>query len=114
MGDPFETSKRVAEWIAKHPSPIKPWDIDELLRMVMDAPRYRMNTVVWNQVLSLLGKEHKLEVMFRALNHVSAWCMPAGRVSVQQLMTDEKAQLSTQLPDIHHHAQRLHGISASQ
>ena len=71
MGDPFETSKRVAEWIAKHPSPIKPWDIDELLRMVMDAPRYRMNTVVWNQVISLLGKEHKLEVMFRALNHVS-------------------------------------------
>lgn len=93
MGDPFETSKRVAEWIAKHPSPIKPWDIDELLRMVMDAPRYRMNTVVWNQVISLLGKEHKLEVMFRALNHVSVRALKVGRAAEQELIEDEKAEL---------------------
>jgi hypothetical protein len=71
QSDAFETSKRITEWIRDHPSPIKPWEVDELLRLVMDAPRYRMNTVCWNQVISLLGKEHKHETMFRSLNHVS-------------------------------------------
>ena len=70
QSDAFETSKRITEWIKDHPSPIKPWEVDELLRLVMDAPRYRMNTVCWNQVISLLGKEHKHETMFRSLNHV--------------------------------------------
>lgn len=71
QSDAYETSKRITEWIRDHPSPIKPWEVDELLRLVMDAPRYRMNTVCWNQVIALLGKEHKLETMFRSLNHVS-------------------------------------------
>lgn len=70
--DAFETSRRISQWVRDHPSPIAHKDVDELLRMVMDAPRYRVNTVCWNQVLSILGKENRLGNMFRGLQFVSA------------------------------------------
>ena len=75
-GDAFTTSQRITEWVNSRSKPMEQHEVDHLLRMVMDAPRYRVNTVVWNQVISILAREKGLSAMWRAFNLVGVILSP--------------------------------------
>ena len=70
QGDAYETSARVTEWIAKHKRPTD-GEIESLINLLTTAGRQRVNAVVWNQVLAFLGRQGKMERMWKAYQDVS-------------------------------------------
>jgi pentatricopeptide repeat protein len=44
--------------------------VEEVLRIVMEVPRDAVNAPVWNMVFAMLGREKKLDRMWKAFNDV--------------------------------------------
>jgi pentatricopeptide repeat protein len=71
----MDVAREMKAWIARNkPSAGKPMSaiqIEEGVRLLVETPRESVNTVVYNQMLSLIGREGKLERMWRLFNDVS-------------------------------------------
>ncbi|KAL1410656.1 hypothetical protein Q8F55_004675 [Vanrija albida] len=65
---PYKTSLKIKKWIDRHPSPLSPPQVDEVVKMVSDAPVATVNAAVWNLVFALLGRERKYDRMWKAFN----------------------------------------------
>ena len=68
----FILSQQLKEFVRSHPFPMKGNHIGQAVNLVRQAPLHMHNTVVWNQILHLLGREHKLDAMFKNYNDVSS------------------------------------------
>jgi pentatricopeptide repeat protein len=44
--------------------------VDAAMRIVEIAPRASVNAVVWNQLLAMLGREGRMEKMWKVYNDV--------------------------------------------
>ncbi|WOO85278.1 uncharacterized protein LOC62_06G008780 [Vanrija pseudolonga] len=67
---PYKTSLKIKKWIDRHPSPLSPGQVDEVINLVAEAPLPTVNAAVWNLVLALLGREHKYDRMWKAFNQM--------------------------------------------
>lgn len=65
---PYKTSLKIKKWIDRHPSPLSPGQVDEVVKLVSEAPLPTVNAAVWNLVLALLGRERKYDRMWREFN----------------------------------------------
>jgi pentatricopeptide repeat protein len=71
--DPYATAFNLQRWIKFHPSPMSEHDVDKAYEMVVDARQEAVNAPVWNILLALLGREGKLDRMWKAFNEVGQW-----------------------------------------
>lgn len=51
------------------------------MQFVTNKNKEKVNVVVWNQVLGIMGREGKLDRMWRSFNEVSTEQYPSGMVS---------------------------------
>jgi hypothetical protein len=51
------------------------------MQFVTNKNKEKVNVVVWNQVLGIMGREGKLDRMWRSFNEVSLQQYPGGLVS---------------------------------
>lgn len=58
--------------------PLRSQDLDELMQFVTNKNKEKVNVVVWNQVLGIMGREGKLDRMWRSFNEVSTEQYPGG------------------------------------
>lgn len=79
--DAFETSSRLKTWMRTKSRPLRSQDLDELMQFVTNKNKEKVNVVVWNQVLGIMGREGKLDRMWRSFNEVSTEQYPSGMVS---------------------------------
>jgi pentatricopeptide repeat protein len=59
-------------------------DIDRAIQLVTEAPRSTVSTPVWNMLLGMIGREGRLELMWKTFNDVSS----AGSIVVSIAATD--------------------------
>jgi hypothetical protein len=45
-------------------------DLDKAIKLVMEAPRSTVSTPVWNMLLGTIGREGRLELMWKTFNDV--------------------------------------------
>ncbi|ORX36042.1 hypothetical protein BD324DRAFT_629937 [Kockovaella imperatae] len=64
----FILSQQIKELIRRNPFPMKPKVISQAVMLVRQAPMHYHNNVVWNQIIHLLGRERKLEGMWKTFN----------------------------------------------
>jgi len=50
---------------------MSPADLDKAIKLVMDAPKSTVSTPVWNMLLGTIGREGRLELMWKTFNDVS-------------------------------------------
>ena len=67
----FVLSQQLKEFIRRHPHPMHPKDISQAVQLIRQAPMHQHNAVVWNQMIHLLGRESKMEYMWKTFNDVS-------------------------------------------
>jgi pentatricopeptide repeat protein len=46
-------------------------DIDRAIKLVTDSPKTALSTPVWNMLLGMIGREGRLELMWKTFNDVS-------------------------------------------
>jgi len=66
----YKTAIRIQKWIREHPSPIRDNEIENLILMITSAEKSQANVVAWNLLFGLLGREGKLNRMWKAFNEV--------------------------------------------
>lgn len=69
--DAFRTSIKLREITKSRPAPMSTADLDKAIKLVMDAPRSTVSTPVWNMLLGTIGREGRLELMWKTFNDVS-------------------------------------------
>lgn len=69
--DAYGTSLRLRKAIQPRSGPMTSADIDRAISLVTDAPRSTVSTPVWNMLLGMIGREGRLELMWRTYNDVS-------------------------------------------
>ena len=67
--DAYDTSHRLKAWLRTRPE-LKTGQFDELMTFVSETPKNKVNAVVWNQVLGVLGQHGKMDRMWKAYNDV--------------------------------------------
>jgi len=71
----MDTSRELKAWIAKNKAPIgksmKSVQIEEAIGLLLATPREGVNAAVYNQLLALIGREGRMERMWRLFNDVS-------------------------------------------
>lgn len=65
---PYKFSKKVQQWIDRHRSPLTPPQVEEVMKLVNDAPLDSVNAAVYNLVFALLGREGKFQRMWKLFN----------------------------------------------
>jgi hypothetical protein len=55
-------------------------DLDKAIKLVMEAPKSTVSTPVWNMLLGTIGREGRLELMWKTYNDVS-YCIHVWRMS---------------------------------
>jgi pentatricopeptide repeat protein len=50
---------------------MSPADLDKAIKLVMDAPKSTVSTPVWNMLLGTIGRQGRLELMWKTFNDVS-------------------------------------------
>ena len=76
--DAYGTSMRLSK-ITRSKSGMTPADLDKAIKMVMDSPKSEVSTPVWNMLLGTIGREGRLELMWKTFNDVSH-CLSKGSV----------------------------------
>lgn len=74
--DAYGTSMRLSK-ITRSKSGMTPADLDKAIKMVMDSPKSEVSTPVWNMLLGTIGREGRLELMWKTFNDVSH-CLSRG------------------------------------
>lgn len=74
--DAYGTSMRLSK-ITRSKSGMTPADLDKAIKMVMDSPKSEVSTPVWNMLLGTIGREGRLELMWKTFNDVSH-CLSKG------------------------------------
>ena len=52
-------------------------DLDKAIKLVMESPKSSVSTPVWNMLLGKIGREGRLELMWKTFNDVSL--LPAAQ-----------------------------------
>ncbi len=68
---PYVTAMRIRNWIDSRPRPFQDKDVESLYTMVISGNRSQIDVVAWNMLFILLGRQGKLDRMWRAFNEVS-------------------------------------------
>ena len=79
QSDPYDTSRQLRDWIKAHPSPINHNALKQAIEMVAGAEKGAVNSVVWNTLLALVGREGSLETMWKLYNVVGRWLISQSR-----------------------------------
>jgi hypothetical protein len=82
--DAYGTSLRLRKAIQPRSGAMTSADIDRAIQLVTEAPRSTVSTPVWNMLLGMIGREGRLELMWKTFNDVSS----AGSIVVSIAATD--------------------------
>lgn len=82
--DPYTTGRLLKEHIQSSSSPMTDKQIEAAVTILEDAPKVSVNVVVWNMLLGMMGREGKLERMWKSFNDVSHTWIDCGVRTVQE------------------------------
>lgn len=71
--DPFGTSLRLKRIIQPRSGPMTSADVEKAIKMVMETPRDAVSVPVWNMLLGMIGREGRLELMWKTFNDVGIY-----------------------------------------
>jgi hypothetical protein len=69
--DAYGTSLKLRKITKPRIGVMSPADLDKAIKLVMDAPKSTVSTPVWNMLLGTIGREGRLELMWKTFNDVS-------------------------------------------
>ena len=69
--DAYGTSIKLRKITKPRIGVMSPADLDKAIKLVMDAPKSTVSTPVWNMLLGTIGREGRLELMWKTFNDVS-------------------------------------------
>lgn len=69
--NPWTTSVRLRRWIERHKTSLTPAQVDEVTRLVIEAPQHMLNAPVWNMLIGYMGRLRKLDRVWSLYNQVS-------------------------------------------
>lgn len=69
--NPWTTSVRLRRWIERHKLPLSPGQVDEVTKLVTEAPQHMLNAPVWNMLIGYMGRLRKLDRVWNLYNQVS-------------------------------------------
>lgn len=69
--DAYGTSVRLRKAIQPRSGAMTAADIDRAIKLVTDSPKSALSTPVWNMLLGMIGREGRLELMWKTFNDVS-------------------------------------------
>lgn len=103
--NPWTTSVRLRRWIERHKTPLTPAQVDEVARLVIEAPQHMLNAPVWNMLIGYMGRLGKLDRVWNLYNQVSLEAhlnlLPSNHT------VDEEAQLYAYCQDLLYHFECL-------
>lgn len=68
--DPYGTSLRLKKIIQPRSGEMTSADVEKAIKLVMEAPRSAVSVPVWNMLLGMIGREGRLELMWKTFNDV--------------------------------------------
>lgn len=68
--DAYGTSLKLRKITKPRIGVMSPADLDKAIKLVMDAPKSTVSTPVWNMLLGTIGREGRLELMWKTFNDV--------------------------------------------
>lgn len=69
--DAYGTSLKLRKITKSKPAPMSTAELDKAIKLVTEAPRSTVSTPVWNMLLGTIGREGRLELMWKTFNDVS-------------------------------------------
>ena len=69
--DPYGTSLRLKKIIQPRSGTMTTVDVEKAIKLVMETPRNAVSVPVWNMLLGMIGREGRLELMWKTFNDVS-------------------------------------------
>ncbi|OXG46183.1 hypothetical protein J010_05911 [Cryptococcus neoformans] len=68
--NPWTTSVRLRRWIERHKTFLTPAQVDEVTRLVIEAPQHMLNAPVWNMLIGYMGRLRKLDRVWSLYNQM--------------------------------------------
>lgn len=78
-------------------------DVEKAIKLVMETPRNAVSVPVWNMLLGMIGREGRLELMWKTFNDVSNTLIGLDTAAVGHVLTviDEETKLQTKLANLY-------------
>jgi hypothetical protein len=68
--DPYGTSLRLKKIIQPRSGTMTSADVEKAIKLVMETSRNAVSVPVWNMLLGMIGRECRLELMWKTFNDV--------------------------------------------
>lgn len=71
--DAYGTSLKLRKITRPKTGPMTAADLDNAIKLVMESPKSTVSTPVWNMLLGTIGRQGRLELMWKTFNDVSCY-----------------------------------------